>query len=128
MPDYHGLKGKLLHSIKMVGARVHVEGTALMNVNERHGPVWHFKFSSNNELMEWLATLQSIPGLYRRPEDFYVVLEEIGQGATCRVCKCKSKITGKTYVMKSRANKDDNLSSRLMHNELKILQMCSRDP
>lgn len=99
-----------------------------MNINERHGPIWHFKFSGEDELLEWLATLQSMPGLYRRPEDFYEVLEELGQGATARVCKCRSKTNGKLYVMKYRADKYNNFSSRLMHNELKILQICAKNP
>lgn len=97
-------------------------------MHERQGAVWHFKFAGEAELLEWLATLQHMPGLYRRPEDFYELLEELGQGATARVNKCRSKTTGNIFVMKTRANKDDNLSSRLMHNELKILQICSRDP
>ena len=81
----------------------------------------------------------------RRVSDFYVEDYKCGEGATCVVQKCRNKLTGAVgrstvslspthpcagapCAIKSRIDPYDEIGRHGMYNELRILQILSKDP
>ena len=59
--------------------------------------------------------------------DYYSLGPLWGQGATCKVHECYSVFTGEIYALKSRIHSTRE-STQAMHNELRILQLCAKNP
>lgn len=87
----------------------------------------NFKCQTTKEKDEWFVGLAEVPGLFRDVDDYYVIGDRWGSGATCYVQECYSRFTGRKYAIKSRIH-ENRESTVAMHNELRILQICLKDP
>ncbi|KAI8107668.1 hypothetical protein M9435_002696 [Picochlorum sp. BPE23] len=119
--------GEPVRKIQLVGS--HLESTAEceFTIIETDGSHVCFKCETSDEKDQWFVGLSHVPGLFRRVEDFYIKGDVWGHGATCQVHECFSRFTGKKYALKSRLHSNTE-STRAMHNELRILQICAKDP
>eukprot|EP00889_Picochlorum_renovo_P007741 jgi/Picre1/34771/NNA_002237.t1 len=119
--------GEPVRKIQLVGS--HLESTAEceFTIIETDGSHVCFKCETSDEKDQWFVGLSHVPGLFRRVEDFYIKGDVWGHGATCQVHECYSRFTGKKYALKSRLHSNTE-STRAMHNELRILQICAKDP
>lgn len=86
-----------------------------------------FQSDTIEEKEQWLVGLAQVPGIFRRVMDYYTLGPLWGQGATCKVHECYSKFSGETYALKSRLYSTRE-STEAMHNELRILQLCAKNP
>lgn len=121
--------GEPLRKITLVGS--HLAGCKNSDkeytLTESDGSVVHVRCTSTREREEWFVGLAHTPGLFRNAEDYYDIGALQGSGATCHVYECFSKFTGKRYAYKSRIHSNRE-STEAMHNELRILQLCAKNP
>mmetsp|Transcript_19413 Transcript_19413/g.54063 ORF Transcript_19413/g.54063 Transcript_19413/m.54063 type:complete len:539 (+) Transcript_19413:43-1659(+) len=85
----------------------------------------HLQAGQHKELELWIRALSRVPGVYRRPEDFYEVGKLLGTGHTCRAYACTDKFTGEQYVLKTAREAHCIEANRRMQNELEILKIGS---
>ncbi len=64
----------------------------------------------------------------RRVGDYYQVGASWGRGATCVVHECVARFSGRRLALKRRVDAGSREASRAMHNELRVLQICARQP
>ena len=122
--------GQVVHCVKLCGAHLVVDhrtsgASRGFKVVTDEKETFQFQTVRHEDLLSWLQGLSGVPGLYRRPEDFFKVGRLLGKGATCKAYECTSRLTGKEFVLKVRADVKDIEGTRGMHNELRILQKCS---
>ena len=75
----------------------------------------------------WFVALGQVPGLFRRVEDYFVMGQTWGHGATSEVSEVVGRFTGKRLALKRRIH-NTREATTAMHNELRILQMCAKHP
>lgn len=69
-----------------------------------------------------------LPIACRSVEDFYKIGDVLGEGATCCVRECESRLTGKKFAYKIRADPQDEIGRQGIYNELRILQILNKEP
>lgn len=119
--------GEPMRKIQLVGSHLESTTESEFTIIETDGSHVCFKCETSDEKNQWFVGLSQVPGLFRRVEDFYVKGAVWGHGATCQVHECYSRFSGKKYALKSRLHSNRE-STRAMHNELRILQICAKDP
>lgn len=124
-----------MRTIQLVGAHLESSAHGDQESNEfliresdgsRQSTVF-FQCETLEEKHQWFVGFAQVPGIFRRVMDYYAVGPLWGQGATCNVHECYSKFSGETYALKSRVQSTRE-STQAMHNELRILQLCAKNP
>ena len=85
------------------------------------------KAGTDSERDEWMVALGTVPGLFRRVEDYFVLGRVWGHGATCEVSECTSRFSGRRLALKRRLHNTRDATTA-MHNELRILQHLAKYP
>ena len=124
-----------MRTIQMVGAHLESSSQGEQDTNEfliresdgsRQSTVF-FQCDTIEEKNQWFVGFAQVPGVFRRVMDYYSLGPLWGQGATCKVHECYSVFTGEIYALKSRIHSTRE-STQAMHNELRILQLCAKNP
>lgn len=124
-----------IRTVQLVGAHLESCSNGEQECNEfliresdgSHQSTIFIRCDTSEEREQWFVGLSQVPGIFRRVADYYTLGPLWGQGATCKVHECYSKFTGATYALKSRIHSTRE-STQAMHNELRILQLCAKNP
>jgi hypothetical protein len=124
-----GYDGEPHVSLHLIGAHLTVdhassESSKGFKIKTPDNVQWAFVADGHEVLREWMQFFTTVAGLYRRPEDFYLIGKKLGEGATCRALEATSLLTGNQFVLKVRVDTHSLESTKGMHNELRILQRC----
>jgi len=76
---------------------------------------------------QWMVAFGTIPGIFRKAEDYYVLGRQWGHGATSEVLEVVGKFNLKKFALKRRLQ-NTREATTAMHNELRILQICAKHP
>ncbi|KAL4430960.1 hypothetical protein ABPG75_006216 [Micractinium tetrahymenae] len=116
-------------SLELVGARLRAEhGGEVALAPPGSGPAVVLAFPDERQRDEWMVGLGRVPGLFRRVRDYYQVGASWGRGATCEVREVVARFSGRRLALKARLDAGSRQASRAMHNELRILQICAKQP
>ena len=126
-PD-KGISSPPLRKINLVGTHLVAGKPKEFVLTPGQGPPTTVSVPTAEEKDSWIVALGRVPGLFRRVCDYYKVGDHWGEGATSTVYECQSLYEPGKFAYKTRRQKKSVEASKAMHNELRILQICAKDP
>ena len=113
-------------TLSLIGMKIkiHKGWIASATYSSKHLTSTFLKFGSEDDLHKFQHEMALQP-VFRRSQDYFDIGEKIGEGHTCKVYLCQSKLTKEICAIKlSTKNKQ---SHREMHNELRILRYLNSE-